>query len=389
MDNKTRNEREAQPVPTARSGAKGWFFLALLLAAAVVAALLWTRSREQRQLAATTREMAVPTVTVTHPQLGPTETEVVLPGNLTAYSEASIYARTNGYLKAWHTDLGAKVTEGELLAEIEAPDIDAQLLQVSANLAQARANLENARLNFERQKNLLQKKAASQQDFDQVRTSLEAMQAAVQAGEANVQNLTVQKNFQKIVAPFSGVVTRRNTDVGALISAGAGEELFHLARTDILRAFIYVPQAYSSSVRVGAPAHLQLLEFPGEKFEGKVAHVSGAIDPKTRTLLTEVQISNADGRLFPGAYAQVHLVLPLPQASPIVPVNTLLFRDQGMQVGVVDNHDVVHLKHVTIGHDFGTTVEITEGLKADDRIVLNPADSIADGSTVRVEEPKK
>lgn len=383
----------ARPAPPRRSGRAGfWLFLGVLIALGVVAALLWQRSREHQRLTTATEAMATPTVSVIRPQAGPTETEIVLPGNLMAFSEASIYARTSGYIKAWFTDLGTKVAEGQVLAEIEAPDMDAQLRQATAGLSQAKANLENARLNFERQKDLLQKKVASQAEFDQNRTSLEAMQAAVAAGEANVQNLSVMQGFQKIDAPFPGVVTRRNVDVGTLINAGTGsmannaQELFHLARTDILRAFLNVPQAYSASVALDTPAYLELAEHPGQRFPGKVSHVSGAIDPATRTLLTEVTVSNADGRLFPGAFANVHLVLPLKQSPVVVPVNAMLFRKEGPQVGTVDDAGTVHLKTITIARDFGTTVAVASGLAANDRVIVNPSDSLADGAKVQVRE---
>lgn len=381
-----------EPPPRPAGGAGRWLLLGVLLAGGVIAALLWKRSGEHRQLAADTQAMAVPTVSVIRPQPGPTETEIALPGNLMAFSEASIYARTNGYIRAWFTDLGVKVTEGQVMAEIEAPDMDAQLRQASAGLGQAKANLENARLNFERQKDLRQKNVSSQQEFDQNRTGVEAMQAAVAAGEANVQNLSVMKGFQKIVAPFPGVVTRRNVDVGTLINAGTGsmannaQELFHLARTDTLRAFLNVPQVYSAAVALDTPAYLDFAEYPGERFPGKIAHVSGAIDPATRTLLTEVQVPNVDGRLFPGAFANVHLVLPLKQSPVVIPVNTMLFRKEGPQVGVVDDAGVVHLKNITIGRDFGTTVAAASGVAADDRVILNPSDSLAEGAKVRVQD---
>lgn len=372
----------------AKRGGFGHFLVVIVAGVAIAGVVLWHRSKASVELAATTKSLATQTVTTILPKTGPSETEIVLPGNLTAYSEAPIYARTNGYIKAWYTDIGAKVTAGQLMAEIEAPDVDAQLLQANANLAQARANLEIAKLNFERSKTLLSTKVISQQEFDQNRTNLDAQEAAVKAGEANVQNLKVQQGFQKITAPFTGVVTRRNTDVGALINSGnAGnnaQELFHVARTDILRVFIQVPEVYSSMVTVDSSAWLDLAEAPGVKFHGKVAHVAGALDMATRTLLTEVQVDNADGRLFPGAYANVHLELPIKNAPVVIPVNTVLFRSQGTQVGVVDDSGTVHLKNVTVGHDFGTSFEITKGISASDRLIVNPSDSLMDGAKVEV-----
>ena len=377
-------------LPPARGLARKIAF-GILAALVLVGVLLFQRSRAESRLATSTLALAVPTVSTITPKAGPTHTEIVLPGNLAAFSEAPIFARTNGYVKAWYTDIGAKVKTGDVMAELEAPDVDAQLRQSNAALAQARANLEIAKLNFNREQDLLNTKVISQQEFDVSRTNLEAMDAATQAAAANVQNLTVQQGFQKITAPFDGVVTRRNTDVGDLIAgngnaSSSGQELFHIARTDILRVFIQVPQAYSSQVRIDTPAWLELPEFPGRKFQGKIAHISGAIDPATRTLTTEVQVPNSDGRLYPGAYAEVRLVLPIENVPRIIPVNTLIFRDRHTQVGVVDSSGIVHLKDIALGRDFGTTLEVTEGLGSEDRVVVNPSDSLADGETVHVQD---
>jgi len=381
---------KSPPLP-GRSRAGGKLLFAILGALVIVGCLLWQHSRAYSQLAITTSQMAVPTVATVPPQAGPAEMEINLPGNLMAYTEASIYARTNGYLKAWYTDIGAKLTAGQLMAEIETPDVDAQLRQAKADLSQARANLDIAQLTFGRGEELLATKVISQQEFDQNRTTLEARQALLQAGEASVQDLTVEQGFQKITAPFTGVVTRRDTDVGALINAGSSsasstaQELFHVARTDILRVYISVPEIYSPLVRIDTPAWLELAEYPGVKFQGKVADVAGAIDPASRTLLTEVQVPNEDGRLFPGAYANVHLVLKVKNPLSVIPINTLLFRAQGTQVGVVDQSNIVHLKHVTIGRDFGTSLEVTSGIESNDRLILNPSDSLADGAKVEVQ----
>ena len=278
------------------------------------------------------------------------------------------------------------------MAEIEAPDIDAQLRQANANLAQARATLDIDQLNYSRGKDLLATKVISQQEFDQDRTILKAGQAAVKVRPGQrPEPAQSSRDFQKITAPFTGVVTRRDTDVGALINAGSSptsssaQELFHVARTDILRVFISVPEVYSPMVSLDTPAWLDLAEYPGVKFQGKIAHIAGAIDTATRTLLTEVQVPNQDSRLFPGAYANVHLVLKLDHTSDVIPINTVLFRSQGTQVGVVDNSDTVHLKSITVGHDFGTTYEVTSGVASTDRLILNPSDSLADGAKVQVQ----
>lgn len=384
-------QTEKHQAPNTPKGLGGKLFIAVLIALVVVGALLFKRSREHARLADSTLALATPTVSVIAPKAGPAETEIILPGNLTAFSETPIYARTNGYVKSWSTDIGAKVKAGDVMAEIEAPDVDAQMRQANANVTQARANLEIAKLNFTREQDLLKTKVVSQQEFDQSRTNMDAMQAALQASEANLQNLTVQQGFQKITAPFDGVVTRRNMDVGSLIagngnSSTSGQEIFHLARTDTLRVFIQVPQFYSSLVKVETPAWLDFAEYPGEKFQGKIAHISGAIDPATRTLNTEVQVPNEDGRLFPGAYANVHLVLALKNVARVLPVNTLIFRGQHTQVGVVDSSDTVHLKDITIGRDFGTSFEVSSGIEANDRVIVNPSDSLADGAKVHVQE---
>ena len=380
--------RPARPPARPPGGGGKWVVLFLVLAAAVIGGLLWQKSNAHARLAADTRELAVQTVSVTHPGTGPSENEIVLPGNVMAFNEASIFARTNGYLKSWSTDIGAKVTEGQVMAEIEAPDVDAQLRQARAGLEQAKSNLEIANLNFDREKDLLAKKVASQQEFDQNRTNVDAMKAAVQADEANVQNLSVQKDFQMLKAPFPGIVTKRNTDVGALInSSSGGQELFRVARTDILRVYVYVPEAYAAFVQVGSKALLDFAEYPGQKFEGKVANIAGALDPGTRTLQTEIQVDNRDGRLFPGAFANVHLFLPLKKAPMTVPVNTVLFRKEGTQVGVVGPDGIVHLRNVTVGQDYGTSLEVTNGITPMDQIVVNPSDSLADGAKVEVARP--
>lgn len=374
--------------PVRRGGFGKWLLLFVLAATVVVGGLLWKRSGEHAKLAEDTKDLARDYVNVVHPSAGPSENEIVLPGNLMAYNEASIYARTSGYLKAWYPSIGTKVTEGQVLAEIEAPDVDAQLRQAKASLAQSRANLDIANLNFDRQKDLLAKKVASQQEFDQNRTNVDAMRGAVQAAEANMQNLTVQQNFQRVLAPFAGIVTKRGTDVGQLITAGGGQELFRVARTDILRVYVYVPQAYAGFVKVDSKAFLVFSEYPGEKFAGKVANTAGAIDPATRTLQTEVQVDNKDNRLFPGAFANLHLLLPLKTAPTVIPVNALIFRKEGAQVAAVGTDGIVHLKTVTIGQDYGTTLEVTDGVTQDQQIVINPSDSLAEGTRVQVAAPK-
>ena len=380
--------RHESNAPARQGGIGKWILLFLVLAGGIIGFVLWKKSGENARLTEATHDLAQSYVNVVHPSAGPTENEIVLPGNLMAYNEASIYARTSGYLKAWYTDIGTKVAEGQVMAEIEAPDVDAQLRQSRAALEQSKANLEIANLNYDRQKDLLAKKVASQQEFDQNRTNVDAMKGAVAAAEAAVQNLSVQQNFQKLLAPFAGIVTKRGTDVGALISVGGNQELFRVARTDILRVYVYVPQAYAAFVKVDSKAFLVFTEFPGEKFEGKVANIAGAIDPGTRTLQTEIQVDNKDNRLFPGAFANTHLLLPLKKAPTVIPVNALLFRKEGTQVATVGADGVVHLKNVVIGQDYGTTLEVTSGVTQAEQIIINPSDSLADGTTVQITKPK-
>ena len=383
--------REAMPT---RQKSSAWRWIAyVLFPAAVVAYLLFARSLQYRALATRTVAMSIPTVDVVHPMLGPSTVEISLPANLTAYNEASIFARTNGYLKAWHTDFGATVKEGELMAEISAPDVDAQLNKARADLAQAQANLEIARITFQRQKELLSRKVVSQQEYDQSHATFDAAGAAVKSAEANVENLTVQQSFQKILAPFPGIVTRRGTDLGDLIAAGsdsasgAGKELFHLVRTNILRVFVHVPQVYSSQVTLGTQASVKLVQFPGETFAGKIANISGSLDPATRTLAVEVQVPNPDARLYPGAYGEVQFTLPIARPILVIPANTLLFRKEGLQVGVVDHDNLVALKPVTLGRDFGTTVEVASGLQPADSVITNPSDSLTAGTSVNIATP--
>ncbi len=375
--------RTPAPGPAGSTSRRPWLWVVLALIA-LVGVVSWQRWRERAHLTEITRRDAAMPVTFIHPTSTPGGTETVLPGSLTAYSEAPIYARTNGYLRKFYVDIGSKVEEGQLLAEIEAPDVDAQMRQVNSALSQMKANLEIARLSYDRQKSLRTQNVNSAQDLDQARTTFEAAQAAVEAAQANLQNLQIQQSFQKITAPFAGIVTRRNTDIGALINSGAASstELFRVASNNPLRAYISVPQSASPFVKVDAPAWAELQEFPGQRFEGKVARTAGALEASSRTMLTEVQLPNPDGRLLPGSFARVHLTLQGAPAQLSLPSNALLFRSDGPQVGTVDDAGIVTLKSVKLGRDFGKTLEVIGGLNADDRVILNPSDSLANGSRV-------
>jgi len=344
-----------------------------------------SRSRARAQLETDTLENLVPTVSITHPKRTAAQVELDLPGNITAFEEAPIYARVNGYLKHWSTDIGTRVAEGQELATIETPELDQELNQASAALAQANANLEIARISAERWQNLRKSDSVSQQDTDVRVATWHARQADVQAQEANVQRLKELANFKKLVAPFPGIITIRTVDAGTLITAGSSREIFRLARTDPLRVYVSLPQAYSQMVKTNDEAVLTFSELPGQNFTGKVDRTAGAIDPISRTLLTELLVANHDGKLFPGAHAMVRVNLATGVNPVVVPVNTLLFRnEQGVQVGLIDSNGIVRLANVTMGRDYGTTVEIVHGLSEADNVILNPSDSLEPGLQVRV-----
>jgi RND family efflux transporter MFP subunit len=344
-----------------------------------------SRSRARAELESDTLANLVPTVSITHPKRTAAQVELDLPGNITAFEEAPIYARVNGYLKHWFTDIGTRVAEGQELATIETPELDQELNQASAALAQANANLEIARISAERWQNLRKSDSVSQQDTDVKVATWHAREADVQAQEANVQRLKEMANFKKLVAPFPGIITIRTVDAGTLITAGSSREIFRLARTDPLRVYISLPQAYSQMVRTNDEAVLTFSELPGQTFTGKVDRTAGAIDPVSRTLLTEILVSNHDGKLFPGAHTMVRVNLATGANPVVVPVNTLLFRnEQGVQVGLIDSNGIVRLANVTVGRDYGTTVEIVHGLSETDDVIINPSDSLEPGIKVRV-----
>jgi multidrug efflux system membrane fusion protein len=375
---------ESEPVPP--RGWSPWFLMAgiILVLVLLTGITIMSRARARAELESDTLENLLPAVSVIHPSRTATQLELDLPGNLMAFEEAPIYARVSGYLKHWFTDIGTRVAEGQQLAEIETPELDQELNQASAALAQARANLEIARISAERWQNLRKSDSVSQQDTDVKVATFHAGEADVQAQQANVQRLTELANFKKLVAPFPGIITVRTMDAGTLITAGSSREIFRLARTDPLRVYVSLPQAYSQMVRTNDEAVLTLSELPGQTFTGKVDRTAGAIDPVSRTLLTEILVSNHDGRLFPGAHAMVRVNLATGVDPVVVPVNTLLFRnEQGVQVGLVDSNGIVRLAKVTVGRDYGTTVEIVHGLSETDNVILNPSDSLETGIKVR------
>jgi multidrug efflux system membrane fusion protein len=365
--------------------------LAVVLILAVAGAVtVFRRQGEFRTLAQETERLAVPIVSVIHPAAEAAQDDLVLPGTLQAYVESPIYARTSGYVKKWYRDIGARVKKGELLAEIDAPEVDQELSQAKATRDQIAANVGLAKSTADRWAGLRKSDAVSQQDVDEKQSAYAQLQASLAAADANVRRLEELEQFKRIEAPFDGVVTRRNVDVGILINAGntgAQQQLFHLSQMDPIRAFVTVPEGSASSIHRGLRAYLELSQYPGEKFTGEVARTSESIDPATRTLLTEVDVPNGKGRLLPGGYAQVHLQVSVGTVRLQVPVNALLFRSEGLRAVTVDANHRVHLRVVTIGRDYGTTLEVLQGLSVDDWIVLNPADSLDEGQEVRVELP--
>ena len=333
-----------------------------------------------------TEEMAIPAVGVIYPRRGAAAEEVVLPGNAQAYVATPIYARINGYLKAWYFDIGARVKTGELLAEIETPEVDRQLDQARADLATAQANYALAETTAARYQSVFRSDSVAKQDVEDRVGDLQAKKAMVDSATYNVRRLEETQHFQKVYAPFDGVITARNIDIGALINAGSnapGKELFDMAATGKLRVYINVPQQYSRDVAPGGRADLTQAEFPGRRFAGEIVRTSDSIDPASRTLLTEVDVDNSKGELLPGAFLSVHIQLSAKAGSLIVPVNTLIFRSAGMQVAVVRDGKA-ELVPVVLGRDFGTQVEVLSGIGPDDAVIENPSDSLTSGTEVRV-----
>ncbi|HSM85162.1 MAG TPA: efflux RND transporter periplasmic adaptor subunit [Candidatus Limnocylindrales bacterium] len=361
--------------------------ITLLVLAAAGGFSVARRFTERHALARETEKLAVPVVSVVRPASEPAAEELTLPAQLQAYTESSIYSRTSGYLLHWYKDIGSKVRKGELLAEIDTPEIDQELLQARASRQQIEAQLQLARTSAERWTNLRKTDSVSQQEADQQTSAYTQAQANLSAADANVRRLEQLESFKHIYAPFSGVITRRNIDVGALItagSAGQAKELFDIAQVDPLRVYVSVPQGTAPNIRAGMDAHIRLAEYPGHEFAGKVVRTADAIDPATRTLLTEIDVPNKDGRLLPGAYAEVHFAVPIKTVRMSIPVNTLLFRAEGPRVAVVGPDGKIHLKAIMIGRDFGAKVEILNGLDANDQVVVNPADSLEEGQQVNV-----
>src|SRR6202790_5021127 len=365
-----------------------WFLLIPVVLGA--SALLVTRDRKKttQQLGATTKSLEVQTVNVIHPQRGTSSSDLTLPGMIQAFSESPIYARVDGYVRSWHADIGTHVTKGQLLAEIDAPEVDQQLNQARAMLNQAETSLALAKLTAPRYQELIKTNSVSQQEVDQNNQNLAAQQANVQAAAAAVSRLEQLQGFEKIIAPFDGVITLRKTDFGDLVNAGnagVGREMFHIAQNNIVRVFVTVPEEFSNQVISGTKASMDLTELPNRHFAAAVARTTDAIDANSRTLMVELDVPNSSGELLPGAYANVHFQLPLNVVPLVLPSSTILFQAEGPQVGMVNSQNQVELRKVTLGHDFGDAIQITTGVRPTDAVVANPPDSLTNGMRVAVQ----
>jgi RND family efflux transporter MFP subunit len=361
--------------------------VALLVVAALLVSGIVSRVKARNTLKTETAQVALTAVSVVSPkQTAPAE-EIILPGNVQPFITSPVYARTNGYLKKWYFDIGTHVKKGQLLAVIETPEVDQQLQQARSNLSTAQANLELATITKTRYQGLLKTHAVSQQDADNAVGTYNANKAIVQADQAAVEQYSALVSFEKVYAPFEGVITARNTDIGDLINSGSSAnvktDLFHIVQPGTLRVYVNVPEEYSRGIKDGMTAALALAEFPGRTFEGKLVRTADAINMTTRTLLVEIDVDNPTNTLLTGSYAEVHLKVPTQNSTFIIPVNTLIFRSEGLRVGVVKN-DKVTLTPVTPGHDFGNQIEIVAGLKAEDQIIINPPDSIVTGQQVQI-----
>jgi RND family efflux transporter MFP subunit len=360
--------------------------VALAVLALMIYSGIHSRAVAESRLTQRTQEAAIPTVAVVFPKEGAPTQEIILPGNTQAFSDAPIYARTSGYLRRWYFDIGAHVQKGQLLAQIETPEVDQQLLQARAELDTAQANLNIAKITATRWQDLVSNGSVSQQETDQAVNNLSAVKAAAESSAANVRRLEQLQSFEKIYAPFDGIITARNTDIGALIDAGAStqpRELFHMAAIRKLRLYVAVPEVYSRAARSGAPATLTLDEFPGQIFHGTLVRNANAIDIASRTLLVEVDVDNPTGQLLPGAYVFVHLKLPDQTRSVTIPSNALIFRKEGLQVGLVRNGKA-ELVPIKISRDYGNSVEIVSGLQSTDAVIVDPSDSLVAGMPVRL-----
>jgi len=375
-----------------RRSKRGWIVagVVLLVFAGIVAYGILARLRKAATVRADTAQMAVPSVSVISPQRSAPTQEIVLPGNVQPFVSAPIYARTSGYVRSWYADIGAHVRKGQLLAVVDTPEVDQQLAQSRSNLATAQANLKLAETTKNRYQGLLATHAVSQQDVDNAVGTYSANKSIVDANQANVKQLETLQSFEKIYAPFDGIITARNTDIGMLINSGnsgnAKADLFHISQPGKLRVYVNVPEQYSQATTPGLTADLTLAEFPGRRFQGKLVRTSNAINYATRTLIAEIDVDNPTGELLSGSYTEVHLRVRGQTSSYLVPVSTLIFRSQGLQLAVVKDGSVL-LTPVTPGRDFGDQIEIVSGLNGNESVIISPPDSIVSGQKVQVVQP--
>ncbi len=379
---------EKAPDPQ-RSGKRLLWFL-LVPAVLVTSAFVGTKARQKtsQQLNATTKALEIQTVNVIHPQRGKASSDLTLPGMIQAFSQSPIYARVDGYVRTWYVDIGTHVTKGKLLAEIDAPEVDQQLNQARAMLKQAETTLALAKLTTPRYQELIKTNSVSQLEVDQNNQNLAAQTANVQAASATVSRLEQMQGFEKIIAPFDGVITLRKTDFGDLVNAGnggVGRELFRISQNNIVRVFVTVPEEFSKQVRPGTKASMDLAELPNRHFVAAVTRTTDAIDVTSRTLTVELDVPNPSGELLPGAYANVHFQLSLGAAPLVLPSSTILFQADGPQVGVVNSQNQVELRKVTLGHDFGDTIQVLSGVRPMDAAIANPPDSLTNGIRVAVQ----
>jgi RND family efflux transporter MFP subunit len=387
LDNVKDNSKNSQPL--LRGGKRLLWFLLIPVVLAITALFgAQSRQKQSERLGATTQSLEVQTVDVIHPQRGQSTSDLTLPGMIQAFSQSPIYARVDGYVRTWYVDIGAHVTKGQLLAEIDAPEVDQQLNQARAMLQQAETSLGLAKITAPRYQELIKSNSVSQQEVDQNNQNLAAQTANVQAASAAVSRLEQMQGFEKILAPFDGVITLRKTDFGDLVNAGnagAGRELFHISQNNIVRVFVTVPEEFSKQVGPGTKASLDLTELPNRHFAAAVTRTTDAIDTISRTLTVELDVPNPSGELLPGAYANVHFQLPIGVSPLVLPSSTILFQADGPQVGVVNSHSQVALRKVTLGHDFGDTIQILTGVGPADAVIANPPDALTNGMPVAVQ----
>jgi RND family efflux transporter MFP subunit len=346
------------------------------------------RVQARHELTQDTQRNAIPTVATITPKAAAKDEALTLPGTVASWQDAQVYARTTGYVAKWYVDIGAKLKKGQRLADLDTPDVDNQLLQGKAQMRTDQANEAFAKVTADRYAKLATQGLVAQQIADQYMAQYKADAATVQADQANVARLQTLQDFKHIDAPYDGIVTQRNLSIGALVDSGAsGSTLFVIADTSKLRVYVDVPETYAASIRIGMPAKVSLNTYGAKPFAGTVARTADALDPNTRTLRTEIDVANDDQQLVPGVYANVKLQLSTATRNYVVPANVLLFRAEGLQLALIDGQQRVHLQHVTIGRDFGSTVEIIEGLADGDRVVLSPPDSLYEGQQVKVSEP--